>query len=987
MPMIRPEASQPDGDGVPLALAASLRHGVNLQGWTLWHEPVFTAREMQRLKADGFDHVRIYFEARASDADITTYPTDLARDWLVQKADAVIANALAAGLAVIVSPTPGIAPEDSPAAIDGHVAALGAYAAHLASRFDTDRIVIETTNEPMFPSQAAWATVEARLIAVVREAAPDMTIMTAANLISGGAWWQLGGLRDTVPHRAENILYSVHTYFPQVFTNQSHGPAPWAPAPGAPQGTPQGPPQGPVSDVVAWYLREGFATKAALDEAVDAFARTADALGVTLHIGEFGTVAHAPPASRLAYLEAITQAFERHDLGWTAWQSHGLHGLTTRGAGGFAPLDPVLATAMGLSGARPNPPLTVTFQAGSPHDLWVAGEGAAVTPGLGRTVTLRDAALGEAGGAGAAVSIARASSGAVTVRNTGEALAVRDVGIADDQNGNATVLGFERAWVSFGNGGNTRINAEATQLRLYTGDGADVIRATAISLPGSALAPAGFVSAGAGDDVITLGQRLPAGAAPAQFEVWAGAGNDRIVITGGGGGTVSGGSGDDWIVSGVGDETLRGDVGIDTLELPGLRASWRFTARQEGTATVVDATGPGGNDTLAGFEWVVFADGEVARFGELWGNQAPTAPALSAADLAEGVLARAVSVDPEGDALTWFLSDSAGGRFGIDRFSGEISLRPGIAASPGERFSLGVGVVDEAGNVMGATLGLVIPGGVRQAEVVTLSNAVAADLAPDHARAWVGEVAGSRVIAGSDVPGQGIVPEARIGITQGADFTLAVAVLTAWNSHKNIHVTDTDGGTVRIDNVVHAGFTGLGDADTTLVVTGTKRGDLLMGGGDDVVTVTAFSNMGGSGNRMTVDAGAGDDRVTVTGHGAWTTALLLGGAGDDVLTFSGGGSATLDGGAGSDVMQGGAGRDRFLLRPGEVEGDRILGFSGAGTWGGDFLVMEGFGAGAALTHQGGGLWRVSYSDGGTPAAETFTLTGVTRLGADDVLWA
>jgi hypothetical protein len=271
--------------------------------------------------------------------------------------------------------------------------------------------------------------------------------------------------------------------------------------------------------------------------------------------------------------------------------------------------------------------------------------------------------------------------------------------------------------------------------------------------------------------------------------------------------------------------------------------------------------------------------------------------------------------------------------------------------------------------------------------VVTLSNAVSADLSPDHARAWVGEVTGSRVVAGSDVPGQGIVPDARIGITQGADGALDVAVLTAWNSHKNIHVTDADGGTVRISNAVHAGFTGKGDAATTLIVTGAKRADLVMGGGNDVVSFTAFSNMAGAGNNVAVDAGAGDDHVAVSGHGAWTTALLQGGAGDDVLSFSGGGVATLDGGAGADVMQGGAGRDRFVLRPGEAGGDSIEGFAGAGAWGGDWLVLEGFGPGASLTHQGGGLWRVSYSEAGVVVAETFALAGVAKLGADDVIWA
>lgn len=980
--MIRPEQGLrdpglPGANGVPAGLAHSLQRGINLQGWTLWSEPIFSRTEMQRLKADGFDHLRLYFDARASDADTTAYPANLGADWLVQKADALIANAIGAGLAVLVSATPAIAPEDGPAAIDGHVAAFGAYAAHLAARFGTARIVLETTNEPAFPSQAEWAAVEARMIAAARAAAPDMTIMTAANLISGGAWWQLGGLRDTVPYREENILYSVHTYFPQVFTGQTNGPAPWQPPADALAGG--------IGGVIGWYLREGYATKAALSEVVDAFARTADALGVTLHVGEFGAVANAPEASRLAWFGAITEALSRHDLGWSVWQSHGPYGIYARGPGGLAPLPAEIGRALGLSGAPPDAPLTVTFQAGSPHDLWAAGKGAAVTPGLGKTLSLGAAVLGDAGGAGALVSVARAWSGAVTVRNTGRAEAVTDVGIADDGAGNATVAGFDRAWVSFGDGGNSRISAEAEAMRLYAGDGSDTIRAIAISVPGGLTGPAGFVSSGAGDDLITLGQRLGAGVS-ARFEVWAGAGDDRITVTGGAGGFFSGGSGDDWIVAGTGDEVLRGDAGIDVVELAGPRAAWRFTARREAGGTVVEAVGPGGRDTLAGFEWVVFGDGTVARFGDLWGNRAPAVPVLVKPLLDDGALALAVSTDPEGGVLTWFLSNSAGGRFAIDRFSGEITLRPGMAATAGERVSLGVGVVDEAGNVTGATLGFVIPGPGRRPEVVTLSNAVARDLSPDLSRAWVGEVTGSRVLTGRDVNGQGIATEARIGITQGSDGALDVTVLSAWNSHKNVHVTDFDGGTVRIANAVNAAFTG-SDAATTLHVSGSKRADLATGAGDDVITVSAFSNAAGAGNHVSVSAGAGDDRVIVTGHGTWTTAALRGGDGNDVLAFSGGGEATLDGGRGADVMTGGAARDRFVLRPGDGQGDRIEGFSGAAVTGGDWLVMQGFGAGATLTHQGGGLWRVSYVEAGAVAAESFTLAGVTRLAADDVIWA
>ena len=77
---------------------------------------------------------------------------------------------------------------------------------------------------------------------------------------------------------------------------------------------------------------------------------------------------------------------------------------------------------------------------------------------------------------------------------------------------------------------------------------------------------------------------------------------------------------------------------------------------------------------------------------------------------------------------------------------------------------------------------------------------------------------------------------------------------------------------------------------------------------------------------------------------------------------------------------------RFLLRPGEVQGDVILGFAGAGVAGGDWLSLQGFGTAATLTHQGEGLWRVSYVQGGVATSESFTVVGVTTLGADDLVW-
>ncbi|WP_158639328.1 cellulase family glycosylhydrolase [Elioraea rosea] len=1321
--MIRPEDGYRPG-AVPETLLSSLGQGINLQGWTLWSEPVLSLAEMQRLKDDGFDHVRIYFDARATDGNLADYPAELERDWLIAKADATIANALAAGLGVVVAPTSTIRAEDVPEMTEAHVAAIGAYAAHVTAKFGTERIVIETTNEPSFPSQAEWSALEARLIAAIREASPDMTIMTAANLISGGSWSQQGGLQDSVAYRDDNLLYSVHTYFPTVFTNQTAGVSHWPSSPELVGSSPGG--------VVGWYYGDSVSSGAALKSTIDAFARVADARGMTLHIGEFGVLASAPEASRLAYFAAVTEGFERHGLGWTAWQTHGLYGLYERTESGLSPIDPALREALGIAGSRGDDPLTLTFAAGSTQDLWRAWTGAAFEPAAGTSRTLGTAELGAAATQGASVSVLHDASGGLTVRNLGAWLSVRNVGVEDDGAGRVTLRGFERAWVDLGKGGASTVAVEAMHHRIMTGDGADGITVTAFSPVTANVGGTGYISSGAGDDVITLGVARTAanmGLVSASYEVWAGAGNDRIVIGGGLNGLFSGGSGDDWIVSGTGNEDLRGDVGIDTVELPGPRSAWSFALKEDSAGRYLEAVGPGGTDKLRGFEHVLFGDGTVARFGELWGDRAPEGVTVSTEALAPGEVARARAVDPEGRPLTFFLSDTTGGRFAIDPYSGIVTLRPGAPVHVGESHRIGLGVVDEAGNITGAMLRVVVPDGLAAptpgtpaASVVTFSNGRAADgfsqvrtpgwtgevaagsdvtltgaalslpgtpsgarvsLSADAAGAtsivlasdwnglknvfvrdpdggrlvvanfvsvdveatggaplslgvtdakrgtirtgagddviWIDAVANSadgarfsidtgvgddritltsasawtsavidagagddviasgpgndviiggagidtvqlsglhgetRFTAGSDASGRfiravgpdgtdilsgvehvvfadgarhraselaGIAATAAIaigagggpgvlgiaraeGATETTGFTWALAeaasspfvidattgaislkpgttlpdeavlpldlvvtdpwgnvlqaqvaltlgpqpttvtltntmagtampggagawtgearaareltatdlaaladvpadarvlvsgdgaggtevvVLSAWNSIKNVLVAHDAGGAVRIANAVHVGFVG-GEAATALNVTGAKRAELATGAGDDVVTVEACANNADGGAAILVSAGAGNDRVTVHGHGAITTGRLEGGAGDDVLVFTGGGGAVLDGGPGADGMEGGSGRDTFILRPGEMQGDVILGFAGAGGQGGDWLVLEGFGAGATLTHQGEGLWRVSYVQGGVAMSESFTIAGVTTLGADDLVWA
>ncbi|MFN3288248.1 MAG: hypothetical protein ACK40H_07340, partial [Sphingomonadaceae bacterium] len=101
--------------------------------------------------------------------------------------------------------------------------------------------------------------------------------------------------------------------------------------------------------------------------------------------------------------------------------------------------------------------------------------------------------------------------------------------------------------------------------------------------------------------------------------------------------------------------------------------------------------------------------------------------------------------------------------------------------------------------------------------------------------------------------------------------------------------------------------------------------------------------------------------------------LLLGLAGDDLIE-GGAGDDVLDGGAGADRLRGGAGADRFVLRRGEVAGDWILDFDGAGPAPGDSLLLVGWGAGTRLEEgPGAQLWTIV--DGVDGWRETLRIVG------------
>jgi Ca2+-binding RTX toxin-like protein len=82
---------------------------------------------------------------------------------------------------------------------------------------------------------------------------------------------------------------------------------------------------------------------------------------------------------------------------------------------------------------------------------------------------------------------------------------------------------------------------------------------------------------------------------------------------------------------------------------------------------------------------------------------------------------------------------------------------------------------------------------------------------------------------------------------------------------------------------------------------------------------------------------------------------------------------------------GNGGIDTFILNMGEMNGDTVMDFDGAGAGSGDRLMFVGFGAGATLQQISATIWQVDYNGGASH--EQFTLANGANLHASDFVFA
>ncbi len=348
----------------PLNLAARfgrLRRGVNLSHWFSQApnytkerlETHTTAADIALIKSMGFDHVRFPIEPAPLLTD-TPDPSILNSTYL-QYVDRALDMILAAGLAVVIDIHPSdefkLRMNRDERGVEAFAKFWRAFASHLSKR-DPEFVFLEVINEPMVEDGYRWYGIQGKLIAAIRAAAPNHTIIA-----SGHRWSGLSEMLFLEPYSDANVIYNFHFYEPFAFTHQG---ATWAgpnlpfyknvPYPSSPEAV-----QvllGDIPDEPARYnlLRYGEDNwnAARIDRELGLAAAWAAKRHVFITCNEFGAFRKFARASdRVVWVRDMRVALEKHGIGWSMWDYAGGFAAVNK-TNGQAQEDPELSKALGL---------------------------------------------------------------------------------------------------------------------------------------------------------------------------------------------------------------------------------------------------------------------------------------------------------------------------------------------------------------------------------------------------------------------------------------------------------------------------------------------------------------------------------------------------------------------------------------------------------------------------------------------------------------
>jgi len=229
------------------------------------------------------------------------------------------------------------------------------------SALDPERIFFEVLNEPELHDPYRWYGIEAKLVSVIRESAPQHTI-----IVTGAHWSADDDLVFLEPLRDPNVVYTFHFYEPYIFTHQG---ATWAenythflkgvPYPSDPEAAHKAAALVPDPIHRLAVVRYGVSHWNAerIDADIGQVIEWARKWDVSVICNEFGVYRKAAdPSDRAAWITDVRTTLEKYGIGWTMWDYSGGFGVVTKQQGQAVP---DLATIRALGRTLPPPKAAV----------------------------------------------------------------------------------------------------------------------------------------------------------------------------------------------------------------------------------------------------------------------------------------------------------------------------------------------------------------------------------------------------------------------------------------------------------------------------------------------------------------------------------------------------------------------------------------------------------------------------------------------------
>jgi aryl-phospho-beta-D-glucosidase BglC (GH1 family) len=349
---------------LPASRLAHIRHGINASEWfaQVWDPKGYTkehfeswntAADFALIKSMGFDHVRLSINPQPM-MDAERHQNGSAEYFGLL--DAALKMILDDGLAVELDMHPDSDFKQRLAKEDDFVERFAAFwlmfAQHYSS-WDAEKVFFEVLNEPEMRDPYRWYGVEAKLVAAIRQGAPNHTIIAA-----GAKWDDDDDMVFLEPLPDPNVIYVFHFYEPHIFTHQG---ATWGAYywrwvkglhyPSSPENAAQvaaAVPEAINRLSVIRYGQEHW-DAARMEAEINQADEWAKRHKVPLICNEFGVFRNfSDLKDRATWIKDVREALERHNIGWAMWDYSGSFGVVTKQNGQATPDENVIK-ALGLT--------------------------------------------------------------------------------------------------------------------------------------------------------------------------------------------------------------------------------------------------------------------------------------------------------------------------------------------------------------------------------------------------------------------------------------------------------------------------------------------------------------------------------------------------------------------------------------------------------------------------------------------------------------